>query len=100
HSPSVVVHDLHAVRSGICPSEAQTPLIVDANAVLAFPVAGEGFQVVARRRPQELQRGSRIKLREFPRRDLDDAAETLRLPLLVESLRIDAAEAFDHEEIV
>ena len=47
NSSSMVVHDLHVVRSVIFPTEAYSPLAVDPDAVLARSVAGESLQPVA-----------------------------------------------------
>jgi hypothetical protein len=44
---SVVVHDLHVEGIPFTPLEADSPLIVDPDAVLAAAVASESFQPVA-----------------------------------------------------
>jgi hypothetical protein len=41
--PSVMVDDLDGTRAFVCPDEAQTPLIVDANTVLPAPIAPQSF---------------------------------------------------------
>jgi hypothetical protein len=51
----VVVDDLDIVRIRASPSETDPPLVVDANAVLAIPVALQGFKPIARRDPQVIQ---------------------------------------------
>ena len=43
----MVVEDFHLVRPLLRPTEAQAVLLVDANAVLSLPVAGEGFEAIA-----------------------------------------------------
>lgn len=45
----MVVGDFDVVRVAVFPSEANAPLAVNAYAVLAFAVAGEGFEVIAGR---------------------------------------------------
>jgi len=45
----VIVDDLDIFRACVGPEEADAPLPVDADPVLAFPVTGEFFQSVARR---------------------------------------------------
>lgn len=62
--PSVIVRDLHVFRPCFRPSKAQAPWIVDPDTVLTSSVAGEGFQMVARRRSQKLQRDRRIQAGE------------------------------------
>lgn len=59
---SVVVHDFDIFRAGGCPDETYAPLPIDADAVLAFAVVFQRFQLVARRRAQELQRMRGIEL--------------------------------------
>jgi hypothetical protein len=49
HNILMIVHDFHLLRVGTAPDEANPPLVVDANAVLAVTAALEGFQPVAGR---------------------------------------------------
>jgi hypothetical protein len=44
---SVIIDDLHFMRFAFTPDKANAPTVVDPDAVLACPVALEGFQVVA-----------------------------------------------------
>ena len=44
----MVVDDFGVVRITVFPGEADTSLLIDSDAVLAFTVAAEGFEVVAR----------------------------------------------------
>ena len=55
----VIIDDLNVHRSRRCPNEAHPPQVIDADAVLASPVAAECFQAIARRRSQvsQLKRG-------------------------------------------
>src|SRR5258708_38857087 len=50
-SSLVVVNDLDVLRPCIRPAEADTPLLIDADAVLPGPVPGELLQAVAGRNP-------------------------------------------------
>src|SRR5690625_7730874 len=43
---SVVVNDLHLLRSGVRPHEADPPLVVDPDAVLSGPVTLERFEPI------------------------------------------------------
>lgn len=45
---SVVVNDLHLLRSGVGPHEADPPLVVDPDAVLTRSIAFEGLEPVPR----------------------------------------------------
>ena len=48
----MVVHDLDVPSISVTPYETNSPLIVDANAVLSLPVTTKPFQTVARRHTQ------------------------------------------------
>jgi hypothetical protein len=48
----MIIHDFDIVGIAIAPDKADAPLVVDANAVLPFPITSQRFQVIARRRPQ------------------------------------------------
>jgi hypothetical protein len=43
----VIIHDFHIVRTCF-PAKAKPPLVVDSNAVLAFPVSEQGLKPIAR----------------------------------------------------
>ena len=64
NATSMVIHDLHVVRSVIFPTEAYSPLAVDPNAVLARSVPGESLQPVAGQSSQVSQGGSVVQYRE------------------------------------
>ena len=63
---SVVVNDLNIGRTAIRPSETDPKLIVDSDAVLAFPVALQCLQPVAGRDLQVLQEVSLVQLIQTP----------------------------------
>lgn len=50
----MIVSDFYVVGSIGLPDKADPPLIVDADAVLAFPVSRERFKAIARGHPQIL----------------------------------------------
>lgn len=52
---SVVIDDFHVVGVTVIPSEADAPLIVDPDAVLAFALTLQGFQPIGRRNAQIIQ---------------------------------------------
>jgi hypothetical protein len=52
---SMVVNDLDLFGTALRPDKAYPPLLVDPNAVLARPVAPQGFQVVGWRQAQVFQ---------------------------------------------
>jgi len=46
-APSVVVDNLNILGSGNCPAEADSPLIIDAHAMLSLSISRERFEVIA-----------------------------------------------------
>jgi hypothetical protein len=56
----MVIHDFHIVRMTFSPAKADTPLIVDADAVLSAPFAEQGFQAMGWGNSQVLQGNRRI----------------------------------------
>lgn len=66
----MIIHDFHLIRVGVAPFETNPPLVVDANAVLSVPVAGQFFQMIRGRRPQIVQRDRVVQHTQFAQRDL------------------------------
>ncbi|MGB7157450.1 MAG: hypothetical protein WBD40_05255 [Tepidisphaeraceae bacterium] len=66
---SVVIDDLNAIRSCRRPSEAESKLLIDADAVLPRPVTLQGFQPIPRRSAQVIKGLGGVQLIEFPLRD-------------------------------
>jgi len=48
----MVVHNLHVKGVTVAPYEADTPLIVDADTMLACPLTGQRFKTISRWRLQ------------------------------------------------
>lgn len=71
----MIIYDFDFFRPAIRPVKANTPLIVNANAVLTGAISLERFETVAGRRPQIIQPISDFKLSEFAPRDLGNACE-------------------------
>jgi hypothetical protein len=65
---SVVIDDFHVVGVTVDPSKADTPLIVDPDAVLAFAIPFEGCEPIGRRNAQIIQHGSVAKHAQFAAR--------------------------------
>jgi hypothetical protein len=53
----MVIYNLNIKYISGCPGKTDTPLFVDTDAVLAFPVSFERLQTIAWRRPQEVVLG-------------------------------------------
>ena len=61
----MVIHNLRVGSTFVRPHEAQPPLVIDADAVLAFPVSSQHFQTVAGRAAQKIQCLRCIQLGQF-----------------------------------
>jgi hypothetical protein len=61
----VIVHNFNLVRTILTPDKTHAPLIIDADAVLSFAVAFQGFVLVARRNPQTGQLGGGMQLQQL-----------------------------------
>lgn len=59
-SASVVIRDFNLTGASVRPSEADSVLLVDRNAVLPFSLSGQGFQSVTRRDSQFLEALNRV----------------------------------------
>jgi len=79
----MIVHDLDVVGVAAAPCEADPPLIVDTDAVLASTGASQRLQSVARRRAQNLERVGGVEHCEL---GLSAARKDLRKPLRDEPL--------------
>jgi len=66
-SHSVVVTDLDLVRSSIAPPEADAPLVVDGNRVLAATVTPQAMKPVAPRHAQVSEGRRQMNVLELPR---------------------------------
>src|SRR3546814_17992820 len=69
---SVVIDDLHVVRIAAAPAEADTPLVVDPDAVLSLAIAFEQLQPVCGRNPQVIERSGGVEHAQLAPGDLLD----------------------------
>ncbi len=60
----MIVHNFHCVRARF-PPEANSPLLIDADAVLPTAIAFQGFQLVSRWHREFSQLRGRVQLQEF-----------------------------------
>ena len=67
-----MLRDFYILGAILAEYEAEPPLLVDSDAVLAFAISGERLQPVARRYAQILQAQRRIKLLQFRERALSN----------------------------
>jgi hypothetical protein len=62
----VVIDDFDFMGTICFPEETDAPLVIDADRVLAFPVALESFQTIAGWDREVVEFGDGVKLGEFP----------------------------------
>ena len=94
----MVVDDLDLPCFAIAPSETDTPLFVDANAVLPSAVAPQRLEPVAGRRPQIVKSACSLKRQEFRPRPLLDPHWQAANGMAHEDGRATlVGEALDHE---
>jgi hypothetical protein len=80
----------------ITPNETDSPLIIDANGVLPFPVASQGLQLIPRRRSQNTQLRGSMQLEQFPQGDPFEGPEALAVLVVKKLLSFLRAKALDH----
>ena len=68
----MTVHQFNVEGLAFGPAEAQSPLVIDADAVLTGPVAGQRLQPLTGRDPRILEINRAVQLRQFPVCDLHD----------------------------
>jgi hypothetical protein len=96
----MVVDDLDIVGIAALPAKADTPLIVDADTVLASSIAGKLLEPIGRRDPQVVHRFCRVQDQELAKRDPLDPRELPRKSALKDPLGLATAEALDHCEVI
>jgi hypothetical protein len=75
-------------------------LIVDANAVLPFSIALQGFQVIARRHSQTDQFSDRMQLQQLTSSHALDIVESRHHLASKQSLSVGTNERMDHKAIL
>ena len=93
----MVVDEFDIVRTSLSPDEAETPLRVDADAVLPASVADKTLQAVSRRNPEFLDILRRMDQLELPQgRPLHHPINAFDVLLMPDALGVLAAERSDH----
>src|SRR6476646_6021853 len=95
-SRSVIVDEFDMVRTSVLPYEADPPLPVDPDAVLASPVALQRLQPIARRNPKIVEHLGRVQLLQLPESRAQDPGVVRSDALLApEPLRVTVPERPD-----
>ena len=97
----MVIDDFNRMRMPLFPDEADAPLVVNADAVLARPSTLEGFEAVAWRHTQVTQGFRRRELRELTEGNtLNIGGEPPGSFALPDLLRLFVAEILNHPLIL
>ena len=97
----MIINDFDFVCVPALPDEANPPLVIDANAVLACPLPLEGFEAIARRHSHVIQILRCRKLRELPKGiALDVGGKPTRAFALPNLLSLLAAKILNHGSMV
>ena len=92
----MIIYNFNFVRVAVHPFEADPPLLVDADAVLPFSAAPQGFQPVSRRDSEILEANRSVqKLQSVERSFLDVAWQFAGELALPDSLSLTALKAGD-----
>jgi hypothetical protein len=98
--PLVVVHDLDFPCFTLAPPEADPPLIVDADAMLAASVTVQDFKAVTRRNPKVVKLLCRVDGKKFGSRTaLDLVRNTPNHVASEEGDRTLVGETLDHGDV-
>jgi hypothetical protein len=92
----VVVHNLYGSGVAIAPDKAQTPLIVDPDAVLPLSVASQQFKPVAWGYTQKVEAGGGMQLLQFAQGSRFHVHQSFHALALEQGLRVATAKIEDH----
>jgi hypothetical protein len=92
----VVIRNFHIVGIAIAPDKANAPLVVDADAVLSFPIAFQYFQMIARRRLQIAKVSGNIQLSQLSLSHPFESPKTLDSLPAVKLFGLPRPEGLDH----
>lgn len=94
----MVSEEFDVVRTSLSPNEEETPLRIDADAVLPASIADQTLQAVARWDPEFLDALRRVEQLELPQsRSLHRPVDELDVLLMPDALSVLAAERSDHD---
>jgi hypothetical protein len=96
----VIVHNLDIVSIAIAPDKTDSPMVIDADAMLALAMTRELFKAIAGRNAQILQRLRVVQHRELASGDSFDALETRKPQAVEKRFRVPASERPYHRGMV
>jgi len=93
----VVIDDFDIVSVAALPLEADSPLIIDSDAVLPFPVVLQLFEAIARRDSEVIETDGSVDLKEFSQgHPVDFRRQFFRAAPIENRFRFPASEAENH----
>jgi len=97
----MLVRHFDVVGVVLLPTEADAPLVIDANAMLASAIARQSFQPIGRRNPQIVQALSDIELYQLaPRKAVQFGGKVGQELTLKKPLGVLVVEGLDHYPII
>ncbi|HEU0050011.1 MAG TPA: hypothetical protein VFQ43_20650 [Nitrososphaera sp.] len=94
--PSVIIRNLHVVSVSVAPYKTNTPLVVDAYAVLPRTVTFQLMKSVTRRHSQIRQTFGRVQHQKLSSRWLANVHELTNILIVEKPLRVGALEGPYH----
>jgi hypothetical protein len=94
--PSVIIHNFHVVGVSVAPHKTDTPLVVDADAVLSRAVMFQLMKPVTRRHSQIHQALGRVKHQKLSPSWLPDVRESADILIMKKPLRVRGLEGLNH----
>jgi hypothetical protein len=96
-----MVRNFHSIRSAVSPLETNPPPVIDADAVLTFPISLQGFQPITRRHSQIIQLPGTVQILKFAaRRVLNVWRQTSRPFSAKDSFGFRTGKAENHQAIL
>ena len=92
------VNNLNIFGAVLAPAKTDSPLVVDANAVLVFPIAFKRLKPIRRWCQQVSQFGCIVQHLQFACRDDVDIGESLDVRAVVKRVFVTAFELTNHTE--
>ena len=92
----MIVDYLDVVGMPARPAKADSPLVVDAYAVLSFPIAFRRFQPIPRRNPEMIERTRLVQIEKPAARWTLNSAEPGYESVLEQSFGIRRTKGLDH----
>src|SRR5689334_13617564 len=94
--PLVIIHDLHCEGVPFAPRKTNTPLVIDADAVLALPITFKPLQSVSRQCRERCESRRGVEHVQFPKGLALNGLEPANGFSMEEALGISASEGPDH----